>query len=59
MESNKEQVAAILTKIFFSKVNYDAPVPGDQRDNFYIKHIHRIYKTFLQKLEDEEGKQPK
>ncbi len=55
MDQSKEQVAAVLTQILFSKLShrfFDKYTEYEMQSDFLKDEIMSVYHTFLEKLED-------
>ena len=56
MEQSKEQTAAILTQILFSKLShrfFDKYTEYEMQSDFLKDEIMSVYKTFLGKINDQ------
>jgi hypothetical protein len=59
MDQHKEQVAAVLTQILFSKLShrfFDKYTEYEMQSDFLKDEIMSVYHTFLEKLEADEKK---
>ncbi len=57
MDQSKEQVAAVLTQILFSKLShrfFDKYTEYEMQSDFLKDEIMSVYQNFLQKLEAKE-----
>ncbi|MCW9065380.1 MAG: hypothetical protein OQJ78_03720 [Ignavibacteriaceae bacterium] len=57
MDQSKEQVAAVLTQILFSKLShrfFDKYTEYEMQSDFLKDEIMSVYRTFLQKLDEKE-----
>jgi hypothetical protein len=57
MDQSKEQVAAVLTQILFSKLShrfFDKYTEYEMQSDFLKDEIMSVYHTFLQKLDQKE-----
>jgi hypothetical protein len=57
MDQSKEQVAAVLTQILFSKLShrfFDKYTEYEMQSDFLKDEIMSVYHTFLQKLDQSE-----
>jgi hypothetical protein len=62
MEQSKEQVAAMLTQILFSKLShrfFDKYTEYEMQSEFLRDEILNVYKTFLENLNNPNSKQKK
>jgi hypothetical protein len=60
MDSNKEQIAATLTSVFFSLIPQQQVSrfgPGEQRNEEIKNKIMEAYHFFIEKLENQKDKQ--
>ena len=62
MEQSKEQTAAMLTQILFSKLShrfFDKYTEYEMQSEFLRDEIMRVYNTFLEKLSAQNNKEKK
>jgi len=62
MDQHKEQVAAVLTQILFSKLShrfFDKYTEYEMQSDFLKDEIMSVYHTFLEKLEAEKKTEKK
>ena len=62
MEQSKEQTAAILTQILFSKLShrfFDKYTEYEMQSEFLRDEILKVYNTFLEKLHAHNNKEKK
>ncbi|MCW8813893.1 MAG: hypothetical protein OQJ93_04875 [Ignavibacteriaceae bacterium] len=62
MEQSKEQTAALLTQILFSKLShrfFDKYTEYEMQSEFLRDEILKVYNTFLEKVSDPNNKQKK
>jgi hypothetical protein len=62
MEQSKEQTAAMLTQILFSRLShrfFDKYTEYEMQSEFLRDEIMRVYNTFLEKLSAQNNKEKK
>jgi hypothetical protein len=62
MEQSKEQTAAMLTQILFSKLShrfFDKYTEYEMQSEFLRDEIMKVYNTFLEKLSAQNNKEKK
>jgi hypothetical protein len=62
MEQSKEQTAALLTQILFSKLShrfFDKYTEYEMQSEFLRDEILKVYNTFLEKVNNPNNKQKK